>query len=266
MSADPRIYDSERLARYYSQSRPPIHEVICAKLVNMLPVGFEVRAALDIGCGAGASSAVLVPHAASVIGIDPYRPMLLRARRRVPTASFIQATAVDLPAGMASIDLVTAAGSLNYTDIERSLAEAARVLSPTGFLAAYDFSTGRVLPRNAPTEARFSSFERTFPWPAGYSLDLERLPYAAHGLSLVYFETFVVEISMSEDDYLEYVLGETNVEVAVSRGLPELDARQSSWQIFRPLFEGGSRMVGFSCVLAVAMKSINSHAITWQQT
>ena len=54
----------------------------------------------------------------------------------------------------------------------------------------------------------------------------------------------------------------TNVEVAVSRGLPELDARQSCWQIFRPLFEGGSRMVGFNCVLAVAMKNINPRAIT----
>jgi SAM-dependent methyltransferase len=256
MPADPRIYDSERLARYYSQTRPPIHQGICAKLFAALPEGFKARTALDIGCGAGVSTAVLVPHAANVIGIDPYLSMLLQARRRVPEALFVQATATSLPASTASIDLVTAAGSLNYTDVNLSIAEVARVLAPEGYLAVYDFSTGRVSPEGGLAEFSFLSFERRFPWPPGYAMALDRLPFNAHGLSLLYFETFVVELPMSADDYVEYILGETNVEAAVSAGLSEFDARQSCRQIFEPLFAQGPQKVRFDSVLAVATNSV----------
>lgn len=255
MPADPHLYDSERLARCYSQSRPPVHEVICARLFDALPRGLEIGAVLDVGCGAGASTAPLVAHATSVTGIDPSLPMLRQARRRLPTARFIEGTADALPAGTASMDLVTAAGSLNYADIDLSLAEIARVLSLNGYLALYDFSTGRVLPGDAQTDSRFLAFERLFPWPAGYALDYAGLPYAAHGLSRVLHDTFTVRIRMSADDYLDYVMGETNVEAAISGGLSELEARESCRRIFEPLFEGGPRTVGFASVLAVARKT-----------
>lgn len=252
MSADSRIYDSERLARFYAQSRPPVHDAICTKLFAALPQGCEVKAAMDVGCGAGASAAALAKRAIQVTGIDPYLPMLRQARRRLPSATFIQARADALPAGASSMGLITAAGSLNYTEIDSSLAEIARVLTPKGHLAVYDFSTGRVLPRDAESESRFLSFEHRFPWPAGYALDLARLPYAAHGLDLVFFDKFVIEIDMSFDEYLEYVLGETNVEAAVSSGLSEPAARRVCAEIFEPLFSTGSRTVGFSSVLALA--------------
>jgi ubiquinone/menaquinone biosynthesis C-methylase UbiE len=255
MPADPRVYDSDRLARRYALSRPPVHDTICAKLFAALPENHEVRSALDVGCGAGASAAALVTHATRVVGIDPSLPMLLQARRRLPTVTFVQAKADALPASTASIDLVTAAGSLNYTDIDLSLAEVARVLSPTGHLAVYDFSTGRVLPRDASSDSRFRSFEQRFPWPSGYPMDLARLPYTAHGLSLAFCDTFVVEISMSADEYLEYVMGETNVEAAISEGLSEFDARDACRMLFEPLFTGGSRNVGFNSVLVLARKA-----------
>ena len=252
MPADSRIYNSDRLARFYAQSRPPVHDAICTKLFAALPQGCEVWSALDIGCGAGASTAALARRAMHVTGIDPYLPMLRQARRRLPSATFIQAKADALPAGASSMDLITAAGSLNYTEIDSSLAEVARVLAPNGHLAVYDFSTGRVLPRDVESETRFLSFEHRFPWPAGYALDLARLSYAVHGLALVAIDEFVIEIDMSFDAYLEYVLGETNVEAAVSGGLSEPAARCACAEIFEPLFASGPRTVGFSSVLALA--------------
>ena len=260
MPADPRVYDSDRLARCYASSRPPVHDTICAMLFAALPEDYEVHSALDIGCGAGASTAALVTHATCVVGIDPSLPMLLQARRRLPTATFVQAKADALPASAASIDLVTAAGSLNYTDIDLSLAELARVLSPNGYLAIYDFSTGRVQPPGAPSGASFGSFERKFPWPSGYTMDVTRLPYTAHGLSLAFCDKFVVEICMSSEEYLEYVMSETNVEAAIAEGLNELDARDACRRIFEPLFAGGSQKVAFNSVLALARKEVDHAA------
>ena len=119
-------------------------------------------------------------------------------------------------------------------------------------MALYDFSTGRVAPGDETTDSLFSTFEQEFPWPGGYALDLKLLPYAAHALSLIHFETFVVEHTMSADDYVGYLLGETNVEASIVRGLNELDACNACQRIFGPLFSAGSRHVGFDCVLAIA--------------
>lgn len=256
MPADPRVYDSERLARCYAHTRPPVHPAICARLFAALPEGGRpVRSAWDLGCGAGASTAALLGRCDQAVGIDPSLPMLRQARDRVPAAAFAQASAVALPARTATVDLVTAAGSLNYTDVDASLAEAARVLAPGGHLAVYDFSTGRVLPADAGSEVRFQRFKQRFPSSPGYALDLARLPFDRHGLALTLHETFVVEVGMTEREYIDYMLGETNVEAVIAAGLDEARARQACVDIFGALFEGGSRRaVGFAAELALATR------------
>ena len=49
-------------------------------------------------------------------------------------------TARPGPVRMAVADLMTAAGSLNYVDLEKFFAEASRVLTPEGKLVVYDVS------------------------------------------------------------------------------------------------------------------------------
>lgn len=254
MPANPQIYDSDRLAHCYANDRPPVHQAICARLFAALPRGVEMRSALDVGCGAGASVAAIVAHSQHVTGVDPSQAMLREARRRLPASTFLQATANALPVKSKAFDLVTAAGSLNYSDLPRALSEISRVLSPDGYFAAYDFCTGRVLPEDALSASCFASFEQRFPWPPGYPLDLEFLPYREHGLALTLYDEFVVELRMSADAYIRYIMSETNVEAAISTGTSEEDARGACWNAFGPLFEREPRAVGFRAVLALAEK------------
>ena len=254
MPASPQIYDSARLAHCYANDRPPVHQAICARLFAALPSGAEMRSALDVGCGAGASVAALVAHSRHVTGVDPSPAMLREAQRRLPTSTFLQGTADALPVESEAFDLVTAAGSLNYADVHRALSEVSRVLSPDGYFAAYDFCTGRVLPEDALSASCFASFEQGFPWPPGYPLDLEFLPYREHALALRLYDEFVVELRMSADAYIRYVMSETNVEAAISTGLSEEDARDACWSAFGPLFEREPRAVGFRAVLTLAEK------------
>jgi len=88
-------------------------------------------------------------------------------------------------------------------------------------------------------------------------MNVTRLPYTAHGLSLAFCNKFVVEIRMSSEEYLEYIMSETNVEAAIAKGLSELDARDACRKIFEPLFVDGSKEVAFNSVLAVARKDVN---------
>lgn len=252
MPADASIYDSDRLARCYALDRPPIHEAICTRLFAAIPRGHKFASAVDIGCGAGASTAALAPHVEKATGIDPFERMLLHARHRYPEATFLQGWAEALPLNSGSIELVTAAGSLSYTNLDAALSEVSRVMLPRGYFAPYDFNTGRVVPRNSQESACFESFESHFPWPAGYALDFATLPYQAHGLALIDQQAFSVEIEMTAESYIQYILSETNVEAAISSGTSERSAREACWQIFRWLFNKGPRKVSFLAVIALA--------------
>src|SRR5215213_47994 len=138
------IYNSARVAAAYAFARPPVHPLIVQRMAAHVTLERQpVSRALDVGCGAGRSTAALASVARSVVGIEPAAAMLVHHRAVAPRASFVVGYAEALPFATASFDLVTAAGSLNYTEPGRSLAEFARVLGVGGVLAIYDFSSGR---------------------------------------------------------------------------------------------------------------------------
>ena len=119
------VYDSERLAAAYAFDRPPVHE----QILRSARLARQADQALDVGCGAGLSTAALAPLARRVIGLEPIPAMLAYRRTVAPHASFVIGRAERLPFAAGSFDLVTAAGSLNYADVQSALAEIARVLT-----------------------------------------------------------------------------------------------------------------------------------------
>src|SRR5271157_1108890 len=104
MSADTRIYYSERLARCYAADRPPLHGAICARLFSSLPLGYLARTALDIGCGTGASTLALAPYVSAVTGVDPFPRMLRAAGRPVRSRSTPAVGALDVSAETCTSD------------------------------------------------------------------------------------------------------------------------------------------------------------------
>ena len=61
------VYDSERLATAYAFDRPPVHE----QILRSVRLARQADQALDVGCGAGLSTAALAPLARRVIGLEP---------------------------------------------------------------------------------------------------------------------------------------------------------------------------------------------------
>jgi SAM-dependent methyltransferase len=92
--------------------------------------------ALDLGCGAGAFSALLAAAGAAAVGVDVAEAALARARAANPDLDFRLAP-IDgpLPLGDRAVDLVWASEVIEHVaDTERWLAEVRRVLSPGGRL------------------------------------------------------------------------------------------------------------------------------------
>jgi demethylmenaquinone methyltransferase / 2-methoxy-6-polyprenyl-1,4-benzoquinol methylase len=104
--------------------------------------------ALDLCCGTGDLALELrrrIGPDGRVVGSDFSEPMLKLARaksaERGRTVEFGWADALDLPYGDASFDAVTIGfGARNLADLERGLAEMARVLRPGGRLVVLEIT------------------------------------------------------------------------------------------------------------------------------
>jgi SAM-dependent methyltransferase len=249
------VYDSERLADGYAFDRPPVHEII----LRSARLDRQADHALDIGCGAGLSTAALAPLAAQVTGLEPIPAMLAHRRTVAPHARFIVGQAERLPFAPESFDLVAAAGSLNYADLPSALAEIARVLTRDGTFLLYDFSVGRRSVSGNELAGWFASFEQRFPWPPGWQpLDVHELPLAAYGLRLVGYAEAETRLPMAFDAYLRYVLSEVNVENAVARGACSAE-EASYWcqETLKAVFADGEVTViipGYVATLALAAR------------
>lgn len=244
------IYDSPRLAAGYAFHRPPVHTSIIQAIGRHLHLSTRVRRALDIGCGAGLSTAALEPLAEKVVGIEPIPAMLKYRRVVAPHAFFLVGQAERLPFTAEAFDLLTAAGSINYSDLNLFLPEAARVLAPAGVLVIYDFSAGRRLRGSKLLEEWYVAFERRYPSLPGYALNVRDLSYGGTGLCLEAYEELEVAIPMNFDSYLLYVLSETSVESAIWRGVPEAEVRNWCQDTLATVFGGEFQEVIFDAYVA----------------
>jgi len=219
------VYESARMAAGYAFSRPPVHPCIIERIRRDLRIGQPVYRALDIGCGAGRSTAALEPIARHVVGLEPVRGMLSHWREVAPRAAFVVARAEGLPFAAGSFDIVTAAGALNYVNLDLFLPDAARVMAAHGVMIIYDFSAGRRLRGSNALHAWYEEFEGRYPPKPGYDMDVRALEYEKAGLTLEAFEPFEVAVPMTLRPYVAYAMSETGVELALARGVPEAEIK-----------------------------------------
>jgi ubiquinone/menaquinone biosynthesis C-methylase UbiE len=176
--------------------------------------------------------------------------MLAHGPRVAPRARFVRARAERLPFAAGTFELITAAGALNYADPARALPEIARVLAPRGLFAIYDFSPGRRFRDGEQLGRWAAAFERRYPPPPGYALDVQELPYDRHGLRLASVESLEVILSMRREIYSSYALTETGVELALSRGEREEEIRAWCDSTLVPAFGDTPRDVVFDAYVA----------------
>ena len=99
------------------------------------------RDVLDVGCGDGFHLPLFAAEAASVVGVEPYPPLVERARRRVGdrASGWSRRARPRCRCRTRSVDLVHARTAYFFgPGCEPGLAEAQRVLRPGGAIAIVD--------------------------------------------------------------------------------------------------------------------------------
>lgn len=242
------LFGSSAMAAGYASARPPLHAQILHRIIDALGCPGSLNCVLDIGCGAGLSTAPLQKISRLCLGIEPAELMLNQGAAVAPNASFLAGTAEVLPLRDDSVDLITAAGSLNYVDLNRFFPEAKRVLRPAGVLAVYDFSMGRSFHSSDRLDLWYSTFMHRYPQPANdirQELSPEILASYDSGFQVTQSEHFTIGLVFTQDLYESYAMTETNVAYAIRIGVPEEEIRAWCAESLRPVFQGAKEEVLF---------------------
>lgn len=109
-------------------------------IFKQLLEGIDGGVILDVGCGSGQFTEILVESLASytsITGIDVAEEVLKEARRKFPGRefSFINASSMKLPFSEASFDMAAISKALHHVeDPRKTLGEMHRVVKPGGYL------------------------------------------------------------------------------------------------------------------------------------
>ncbi len=253
----PNLFDSPSMAAGYASARPAVHPHIILRIREHLQLAGPVGRALDIGCGAGLSTRPLQSIARRCYGIDPAEAMLRWSKTVAPGAIFIAGKAESLCVRSHSMDIITAAGSLNYADLDLFFPEAKRVLAPGGVLIIYDFSEGRRFRGSDGLEVWYSEFLRRYPAPPDSAREISpaSLQSGHFGLRLSSYEFFSRGLRLDSASYVDYVMTETNVAHALTKSVPEQEIRAWCNDTLAPVFNGEEREVLFEGYIAYMVRS-----------
>lgn len=125
------------VADVYERSRPGYPPEAVRWLLGEttdLDADVEPRTIVDLAAGTGALTKPLLAERHWVVSIDPSRQMLGKLTRRLRSALVVRGSAEAIPLVDGCADSIVVGQAFHWFDVDRALAEAARVLRPGGTL------------------------------------------------------------------------------------------------------------------------------------
>jgi ubiquinone/menaquinone biosynthesis C-methylase UbiE len=221
----------EAIAEHFAERWSPITSQAIDPLLDAAHVGRGTRV-LDVGTGAGDAAGAAASRGAEVTGVDAAAAMIAIAARRHPQATFVHASATELPFADGTFDAVVGNNVIQHVgdpgsaagELERVVAAGGRVALSTWagaerspfFAAVHDaVGTAEVPP---PTEAPAGPSFFQFSDDAVFRALLEDA-----GFEEVAVDAIAVEIPVASADELIRALAEGTVRVgAVLRAADEV--------------------------------------------
>ncbi|MGW6746112.1 class I SAM-dependent methyltransferase [Streptomyces sp. NPDC055025] len=132
-----RALSFDAVADQYDTSRPGYPPALFDAIEELTGRPLGGSRVIDVGAGTGIATRLLRERGAHVIAVEPGPGMADRLHRTLPEVPLVRGVGDALPFADDSADLITYAQSWHWTDRDRSLSEALRVLGPDGALALW---------------------------------------------------------------------------------------------------------------------------------
>ena len=233
----------QRVAEGYANHRPYYHPLVMNSIRQQLNLKVKCNNALDVGCGTGLSTTALKEIAENVSGIDGSKEMIAVANAHYDEQiTYHLAPAEKLPFAEESFELITVCGAINWIDRARFFPEAKRVLKRHGWVILYDnFITEHMREDVAYTQWYQEQFLSRFPKPSRDETPLTPLECEGYGFHFNQ-EEYTNEFVWSREEYIEYMLTQSNIIVAVDMGNETLsEAREWMHATLSPIVSEGEK-------------------------
>ena len=158
------------------------------------------------------------------------------------------ASAEELPFGNGEFDLVTVGLAFHWFDQERFLREARRVLKRAGWLFIYSNGFSGEMAENAAFRKwAWEVYPKKFPTPARKGWGVTAEAVKPFGFELIVDQGFENLIQMSRQEFVGFLVTQTNVIAAVESGTMPI-GEAAGWidEGVRGFFGGAKRTMKFS--------------------
>ncbi|XP_068959316.1 putative methyltransferase DDB_G0268948 [Petaurus breviceps papuanus] len=139
-----QLFEGKDHAALYQKHRFPPPKELLNIIFSYLEEkkGKPYDLAVDVGCGSGQSTQVLVPHFARVLGTDISEAQIQQAKQTHNSSqvSYCVCPAEALPVEDGSVDLLTAFVAAHWFDMQPFMRELERVLKPRGCVSLSTYS------------------------------------------------------------------------------------------------------------------------------
>jgi SAM-dependent methyltransferase len=219
------FFTFHRVAEGYAHSRPRYHPIIMNKIRDHINLHGKFIDALDVGCGTGLSTMALRDIAENITGTDNSHEMITVAqydnKDKIP---YYHAPAEQLPFKDQSFDILTVCGAINWIDRSLFFPEAKRVLKELGWLIIYNnFITEHMRECAAYERWYQDKYLRRYPTPPRDETPVTQAECDVYGFDFSQAEDYTNEIFWSLDEYIDFLVTQSNVIVAVDTGNESLE-------------------------------------------